>query len=379
MANPLLRREHYSVGWVCALPIEFAAAQLILDEEHPHLSQNPNETNLYTLGKIGVHNVVMVCLPAGQTGTSAAAAVAMQMKAAFPSIRFGLMVGIGGGVPSEEDVRLGDVVVSQPQKRHGGVVEYDFGKSTPGGFEVTGFLSIPPSILTQALPNIQANHLAGKSRFSKYLAKITALPQFARENAGPDVLFEAGYNHVGKKHTCESCAKEMIVERQPRKNQESVIHYGTIASANRVMRDGVTRDRVSSEIGGVLCFEMEAAGLMNIFPCLMIRGICDYADSHKNKKWQPYAAGAAAAYAKEVLSVIPSLEEPGQYKTPFIQRCIPVPNSSVDIPGTDNEVDENNQQSTGFEKEITMLAHGCLQTEDSDPDHTVPRDEFMSA
>jgi len=72
------------------------------------------------------------------------------------------------------------------------------------------------------------------------------------------------------------------------------------------MRDGPTRDQISSEFGEVLCFEMEAAGLMNSFPCLVIRGICDYADSHKNKRWQPYAAGAAAAYAKELLLVIPA-------------------------------------------------------------------------
>lgn len=57
-----------------------------------------------------------------------------------------------------------------------------------------------------------------------------------------------------------------------------------------------------------MCFEMEAAGLMNNFPCLVIRGICDYADSHKNKKWQIYAAATAAACAKEILSVIPASE-----------------------------------------------------------------------
>jgi nucleoside phosphorylase len=49
---------------------------------------------------------------------------------------------------------------------------------------------------------------------------------------------------------------------------------------------------------------MEAAGLMDNFPCLVIRGICDYADSHKNKQWQGYAAATAAAYAKELLSMI---------------------------------------------------------------------------
>jgi hypothetical protein len=49
---------------------------------------------------------------------------------------------------------------------------------------------------------------------------------------------------------------------------------------------------------------MEAAGLMNGLPCLVIRGICDYSNLHKNKKWQPYAAAAAAAYAKDLLSVV---------------------------------------------------------------------------
>jgi nucleoside phosphorylase len=75
-----------------------------------------------------------------------------------------------------------------------------------------------------------------------------------------------------------------MMDRRPRDSEESVIHYGTIASGNQVMKDGLERDRLSSELGGVLCFEMEAAGLMNNLPSLVIRGICDYADSHKNKK-----------------------------------------------------------------------------------------------
>ena len=74
------------------------------------------------------------------------------------------------------------------------------------------------------------------------------------------------------------------------------------------MRSAAERDKVSAELGGVLCFEMEAAGLMNSFPCLVISGICDYADKHKNYQWQAYGAGTAAAYAKELLSVIPATE-----------------------------------------------------------------------
>src|SRR5215469_2524700 len=135
MPRRRLLREEYSVGWVCALPIELAAAQVMLDEEHQHLGQDPNDTNLYTLGRIGEHNVVIACLPAGQTGTNSAAAVAVQMKSKFMQLRFGLMVGIGGGVPrAESDIRLGDVVISQPNMQHGGVVQYDFGKAGSSGF-----------------------------------------------------------------------------------------------------------------------------------------------------------------------------------------------------------------------------------------------------
>src|ERR1700722_19129141 len=114
MSRPL-PREKYTVGWICALPVELAVAQEMLHEEHKDLKRdiNDNDENLYSLGSIAGHNVVIVCLPAGRIGNNPAAAVVTQMRAAFKGIRFGLMVGIGGGVPSTEmDIRLGDVVVS---------------------------------------------------------------------------------------------------------------------------------------------------------------------------------------------------------------------------------------------------------------------------
>lgn len=82
------------------------------------------------------------------------------------------------------------------------------------------------------------------------------------------------------------------------------MHYGLIASENQVMRHGATRVRLGKELD-VLCFEMEAAGLIDNFPCLVIRSVCDYADSHKNHRWQAYVAAIAAAYTKEPLNVIP--------------------------------------------------------------------------
>src|SRR5436305_906457 len=153
-----LRREEYTVGWVCALHIELAAAQEMLDEEHEDLELDENDENLYSLGSIGGHNVVIVCLPAGRIGNNPAASVATQMRATFKGIRFGLMVGIGGGVPSAEvDIRLGDVVVSQPHQTFGGVIQYDFGKTTPSGIERTGSLNSPPQILLSAVSKVRAN------------------------------------------------------------------------------------------------------------------------------------------------------------------------------------------------------------------------------
>jgi hypothetical protein len=165
---------------------------------------------------------------------------------------------------------------------------------------------MPPALLLNAVANLHAKRWRGKGRLMEYLSKLVSFPQFSREAAGDDWLFEADYNHVGGV-TCGMCSIERTIHRETRA-QEVVVHHGTIASGNQLMRSATERDRVSAELGGVLCFEMEAAGLMNTFPCLVVRGICDYADSHKNKRWQAYAAGTAAAYAKEVLSVIPPAE-----------------------------------------------------------------------
>src|SRR5215469_7694619 len=112
MTSEHLSHHDYTVGWVCALPKELIAAAAMLDETHPDLPRPSNDHNAYTLGRISGHHVVLACLPKGEIGNNNAATVATQMIATFPSIKFGLMVGIGGGVP--KTVRLGDVVVSIP-------------------------------------------------------------------------------------------------------------------------------------------------------------------------------------------------------------------------------------------------------------------------
>ncbi|KAF2632495.1 purine and uridine phosphorylase [Macroventuria anomochaeta] len=332
MTRRRLGAAAYTVVWICALPVELAAAQVMLDEEH--LPHDDVSSTQYTLGRIGSHNVVLACLPAGQMGIGAAAFNAGQAMSNFTSIRFGLMVGIGGGAPSAEaDVRLGDVVVSQPVRQHSGVVQYDFGKTGQGGqMTRTGSLNAPPKVLLHAVAQLRAHHYQGRDRLATHLSTFDQRPYFSREKAGPDVLFEATYHHDGGA-TCERCSKDHVIHRTARRADEEVtIHYGTIASGNQVIKDGATRDRLSEELGGVLCFEMEAAGLMNDFPCLVMRGICDYADSHKNKAWQPYAAATAAACAKVILSLIPAAEvvktaavgEACKYRVPFNLKGVPV-------------------------------------------------------
>ncbi|KAJ3335830.1 hypothetical protein HDU93_004277 [Gonapodya sp. JEL0774] len=299
---PPLRPNQYTVGWICALPIELAAATALLDEQHPTLERIAGDGNIYTFGRMGGHNVILACLPAGTPGGISAATVAAQLMRTFTSVEFGLMVGIGSGVPSEDaDIRLGDVVVSMPFGTHGGVVQFDSGQLTSSGFHRTGHLDSPPRMLLNAVTHLQASQLVGKNNLTEHIAKLTRLRAFSRAATGKDVLFDTTCNHVPGVPTQRSCTP---LPRQQRPDEEPFVHYGTIASGSRVMSDAVQRDAVSKELGGVLCFETEAAGLMSNFPCLVIRGVCDYADSHKNNKWQGYAAATAAACAKEILSVI---------------------------------------------------------------------------
>ena len=307
----VLVKDDYTVGWVCALPLEMAAAKGMLDEVHEDLQeQDTSDHNSYILGQIHHHNIVVASLPAGVYGTTPAATVAKDMLRTFPSIRFGLMVGIGGGAPSSaHDIRLGDVVVSEPYGTTGGVIQYDRGKTIQEGeFQRTGSLNSPPTILLTALSRLQAEHEGSESKIPLFLTDmIERYPKMRKEYAfqgdAYDQLYQATYDHAETNATCEMCDPQKQVQREHREDTSPQIHYGNIASSNQLVKHGVTRDRLCKELN-VLCFEMEAAGLMPDFPCQVIRGICDYSDSHKNKKWQRYAAATAAAFAKELLGMM---------------------------------------------------------------------------
>ncbi|KAI0531849.1 hypothetical protein GGR58DRAFT_210281 [Xylaria digitata] len=280
-----LTHSDFTVGWLCALPKEQTAATVMLDQIYPVLPKPPNDPNTYTLGSIGKHNIAIACLPKGKIGTNAAAAFATQMVRTFPSIKVGLMVGIGGGIPPK--VRLGDVVVSTPIGQYPGVVQWDFGKTEKDSeFKRTGALNNPPNALLGALTKLETNHEIFGSKIPEYLEELERkwprlVPKYIRSASLKDPMF--------------------VPDTSDRSPGDVRVHYGLIASGNQVIKDAEFRDRLNDSLGGdVLCVEMEAAGLMD-FPCVVIRGICDYADSLKNKDWQEHAAAVAAAFAKELL------------------------------------------------------------------------------
>lgn len=314
-SRPLTHAD-YAIAWICALPLELAAAEAVLDEEHPTLPINGVAHATYKLGKIAGHNIVLACLPF--YGTTSATAVALQISSAFPNVRCGLMVGIGGGVPSKAaDIRLGDIVVSKPVGRFSGVVQYDFGKSLRGGdFQLTGTLNQPPTIFLTATSQLEAQGMRQKDDVIKKLDQVFRRhPDMEESFSRPseDRLFRATYDHPESETSCIRCDSSEVLHRAPRPTANPKVHYGTVASGNRVMKDGQERDSIAQGFDP-LCFEMEAAGIMNHLPCLVIRGICDYCDSHKNKKWQGFAALVAAIYAKTLLAVVPvnSQRQPDQ-------------------------------------------------------------------
>jgi nucleoside phosphorylase len=281
----------------------------MLDQFHEKLPKTQtNDKNSYCLGSMSNHNIVVACLPS--MGTNSATACIIQMINTFTSLKACAIVGIGGGVPP--DVRLGDVVISTSKGKTAAVVQSDIGKLKDTLLESTSLMDNPSMLLLTASKTMSAMHESSPPKYREYLTQLETHPHlrpgYLKTDSFQDVLYMSSYAHVddGKTDGCHSCDKSKTVVREPRDN---MIHYGPIASGNQVIKSAIWRDRINKQLGGdILCFEMEAAGLMNNLPCIVIRGICDYADSHKNDAWQRHAAAVAAAVFKELLIYV-ELEE----------------------------------------------------------------------
>ncbi|KAE8320571.1 hypothetical protein BDV39DRAFT_198370 [Aspergillus sergii] len=327
----------FKVAIFCALPLEVDAVTVLFDGfyQDSTLYQNaPGDSNTYTLGRMGRHHAVLVHLPG--MGKSVASQAASCIRSSYPNIRLALVVGICGGVPNKKghaEILLGDIVISD------GIVQHDFGRRVPGAFlrktSVTDVLGRHNVAIRGFLSKIKTTMAMNRtgSKMEKYLEAIN-------RNLGNDIaqypgveqdeLFQPTYRH--KHHdpvACSSCThstsstvcdevfdlscrqlncdKDKLVQRKRLQTALTLghtpsptIHVGLIASGDTVMKSGQDRDLIAIQ-DNVIAFEMEGAGVWDSLPCLVVKGVCDYVDSHKNKIWQPYAAATSAACMKALL------------------------------------------------------------------------------
>ncbi|KAK6518255.1 hypothetical protein TWF506_005415 [Arthrobotrys conoides] len=312
-----LSHEAYTIGWTAILKSELEASRLLLDEEHELLPPEEKDVNNYILGRMGLHNIV-IAFPGPHTDTSAAELMENMLQT-FKNIRFGLLVGVGGGAPSlpnleepSRDIRLGDVIVGDPNGDNGGLLQYDLDNwRVDGEFNIKSTLNKPPDLLVKSVRLLKSDQSFGRGEMNRYIQRTIAINKAIGQphiddckypGQDQDRLFKAGYQHVGG-DDCSKCNVKMIERRLQRGAKEPEVHYKLIASAKKDLRQAEVRDKLR-EAWNVACFETEAAGFRDDFPCLVIRGIGDYSDDHKNELWQPYAAVVAAAYAKDLLRVV---------------------------------------------------------------------------
>ena len=332
------KREDYEIAIICAKKIESDAVEALFDkdwEEHQQYPRTANDVNEYSMGQIGEHNVVLAFMPG--LGKKEATSTATHLRISFPKIQICLVVGICAAVPpdpkSSKEVILGDVMVSTV------VVQYDLGRQLPNAFltkdTLESSLGRPTQMIRAFLEKIKSakgeRNLTTKTIVNlKSLLQQPGFEAWQYPGVENDVLYKNAYRHkhqdpskctvCSKCHSkddkvCEIALKSTCVqlgcdtntdvlirrtrleEHSGRTNPEPVIHFGRVASGDSVMKSSYHRDDLASELD-VIALEMEGAGVWDAFPTVVIKGVSDYADSHKDDRWQSYAAAVAASCMK---------------------------------------------------------------------------------
>ena len=327
---------------MCALDVEYDAVSLLFDEfwdkNGEPFGRAAEDTNHYTTGRMGKYNVVLFLLP--NMGKATAAAASSELRSSYRGLKLTLLVGVCGAVPTigAREVLLGDVVVSET------VIQHDFGRQYPHDFvrkkTTEESLGRPNKDIRSLVAHLKTGHVREhlQEKGAKNLEDLQSTAatkelQYDYRYPGPtnDKLFFATYHHKHRgRQLCKSCDEdpksicdkaaevpcaELLCEEsqlvtrkrleakrklEPQIAQYPEIFFGCIASGDTVMKSGEHRDQLAAQ-SKTIAFEMEGAGVWDEIPCLIVKGVCDYADSHKNKAWQPFAAATAAAVAKAIL------------------------------------------------------------------------------
>ncbi|KAM0213246.1 hypothetical protein ACHAPA_003161 [Fusarium lateritium] len=337
--QPPAGRKDFRVAIVCALPREADAVTLLFDHfwdrDRDTYGRADGDTNTYITGRIGEHNIVLAILPS--IGTISAAATAASLRSSYTNLKLAILVGICGGVPriADFDMLLGDVVVSKT------VIQYDYGRQYPGHFAVKNTvedsLGRANSDIRTLLAVFETEHMrehlqVEASRHLECLQKAAKKKRrranYQYPGAKEDRLFSPTYTHRHREWCsvcsndpgifCEATFKTSCSEAKCDVNNLVVrerlaelvqagggafrpeIFIGRIGSGNTVMKSGEDRDRIAIT-NNLVGFEMEGAGVWDEVPSVVVKGICDYADSHKNDAWQDFAAATAASVTKAIL------------------------------------------------------------------------------
>ncbi|KAL7937888.1 hypothetical protein V8C35DRAFT_290211 [Trichoderma chlorosporum] len=342
-------REGFQIALICALRVEFDAVEALFDDYYEQdfsYSKAPGDPNAYTTGRMCGHDVVLAFMPG--MGKVNSANVAAGFRASFPGIRLGLVVGICGGVPvgtdDENEVLLGDVIISTA------LVQYDFGRQyenkTVRKDTLQDNLGRPNAEIRAFLAKLSGSRGRRllRDKTSAYLEGLCNKDGFQDSSypAETDKLYQPTYRHKHQDGSCNICANckgpdddvcdaaleascyelrcqdsELVYRARVDKvrsvghyrytptsgmleAQKPVIHFGVIVSGDSVMKSGSRRDEIAAREKAI-AFEMEGAGVWESFPTVVIKSVCDYVDSHKNKNWQRYAAATAAACMKAFL------------------------------------------------------------------------------
>lgn len=320
-----LNRDDFEVAIFCALPLEADAVSALfdthLDDEGggTRLEKLPGDRNAYSAGVMGPDKVILVHMPG--MGKVSAAIAAATCRLTFPNIKLALVVGICGAVPltpNGDEIILGDVVISEA------LVQYDIGRRMPGRFlrkdtllESLGRPNVELRGILARLRGVRTSEMLSRE-IAEYMEVLRHWPKLGAIYPGcnEDRLFASEYSHQMDNKPCEEAGCDGNIVPRQRLQQQSkdgqshqpMTHIGLVASGDSVMKSGEDRDAVAKE-EGIIAFEMEGAGIWDTYPCVVIKGVCDYADSHKSKVWQRYAAATAAACMKSFLSLWAS---PGQ-------------------------------------------------------------------
>ncbi|PNS21671.1 hypothetical protein CAC42_1525 [Sphaceloma murrayae] len=324
------KSNEVEIALFCALELEYDALHDLLERSWTNddlqWTKNEGDTNAYSRGILGGHEVVIVHLPG--IGVKDSTTAAVNLKRSFPKVRLAIVNGICGGVPMDQNggrqIFLGDVLIST------GLVQHDYGTLLDHG--VTRADSLADAL---ARPGLELRSflslLQTTSAHKALIRSVTSTLQshvLIKPTPGTDQLYPAGYPHRHRLpgEFCEACeggndscsrARELTCEdvgcewwfANPRSarctssdgiTSTPQVHFGRLGSGSAVIRSAVRRDEIAFR-DGLIGFEMEGAGVWDVLPCLVVKSVCDYADSHKTKTWQKYCAAAAAAAVKALL------------------------------------------------------------------------------